>query len=49
MTPILALLVGEMMLIVEIEQPFLVGSQEVFPGLGTLEMPIGEPSLRVKI
>src|SRR5215467_2081626 len=41
MTAILALFVGKMMLIVEIEQPLLMGSQQVFPGLRALKMPVG--------
>jgi hypothetical protein len=49
MTAIRALFVGKMVLVVEIEQPLLMGSEQVFPGLRTLEMPVGEPSLRVKI
>jgi hypothetical protein len=44
---ILALFVGKMVLVVEIEQPLLMGGQQVFPGLGALKMPVGEPSLRV--
>jgi hypothetical protein len=47
MTAILALFVGKMVLVVEIEQPLLMGSKQVFPGLRTVEMPVGEPSLRV--
>ena len=47
MTAILALLVGKMVLIVEIEQPLLMGGSQVFPGLRTLKMPVSEPSLRV--
>ncbi len=47
MTAILAVFVGEMMLVVEIEQPLLMGRQQVFPGLRPLEMPVGESSLRI--
>jgi hypothetical protein len=49
MTAILTLFVGKVMLIVEIEQPLLMGGEQVFPGLRPLKMPVGEPSLRVKI
>jgi hypothetical protein len=44
MTAILALFVSVMMLVIEIEQPLLMGGQQVFPGLRPLEMPVGEPS-----
>jgi hypothetical protein len=47
MIAILTLFVGKMMLVVEIEQPLLMGCQQVFSGLRPLEMPVGEPSLRV--
>src|SRR5207247_10645613 len=49
MTPILALFMSKVVLVVEIEQPLLMGSQQVFPGLRALKMPVGEPSLCVKI
>jgi hypothetical protein len=38
-----------MVLVVEIEQPLLMGCQQVFPGLRTLKMPVSEPSLRIEI
>jgi len=44
---ILALFMGKMVLVVEIEQPLLMGSQQVFPGLRLLKMPVREPSLGV--
>ena len=49
MTAILAVCVGKMVLVVEIEQPLLMGCQQVFPGLRVLKMPVGEPSLRIEI
>jgi hypothetical protein len=39
----------KMVLVVEVEQPLLMGSQQVFPGLCLLKMPVGEPSLGIKI
>lgn len=47
MAAILALFMGKMVLVVEIEQPLLMGSQQVFPGLRLLKMPVREPSLGV--
>ncbi len=37
----------KMVLVVEVEQPLLMGSQQVFPGLCLLKMPVGEPSLGI--
>ncbi len=49
MTAIFTLFMGKMVLVVEIEQPLLMGGQQVFPGLRALEMPIREPSLRINL
>jgi hypothetical protein len=47
MTAILTLFVGKMMLVVEIEQPLLMGCQQVFSGLRPLEIPISHASLHI--
>jgi hypothetical protein len=49
MTATFTLFMGKMMLVVEIKQPLLMGGKQIFPGLRSLEMPVGKPSLRVKI
>ncbi|MGO8949998.1 MAG: hypothetical protein ACLQUY_20555 [Ktedonobacterales bacterium] len=47
MAPILSMLVGGMVLVVEIKKPLLMRSQQVFPGLSSLKMPVSKTSSRI--
>ena len=48
MTPILALLMGHVLLEIVVEHPFVVGREQVFPGVRLFKAPIRHTSLHTK-